>query len=384
MKLLYMVSKWPPIGGGAATGAYNLATALSRRNEVHVLTEAVNGLPRLEMHGNLTVERTEAPLKAGFAVRFSSLALRMGLRAAALLHEGRFDLMHVHDVAVGPAGLIAKRLAKTPTVFKWGGHLTYEYVCLRGPEGWNPAAGELAAWRQKGMDMELVRGVEKDFFRTFERSYLLGEYQKGLLGEMGIDGNFPVIPNGIDAKGFRHRKTSNRPVIFTGLRHVPWKGLDTLIRACNGQLDRWNAKLVIAGDGPDTRRLQQLAGEDRNISFIGNIPYPEMKKRLSESAVYVFPSLVDRCPHALLEAMASRLPVVASDVMGIRELVPDRCGLLFRPGDHLEMREKIGSLLDSSKMSRRMGAAARRNVITNYSFERTRRGVVSLYSDLLG
>jgi glycosyltransferase involved in cell wall biosynthesis len=130
--------------------------------------------------------------------------------------------------------------------------------------------------------------------------------------------------------------------------------------------------------------LQQLAAEDRNISFIGNIPYPEMKKRLSESAVYVFPSLVDRCPHALLEAMASGLPVVASDVMGIRELVPERCGLLFRPGDHMDMRKKIELFLESSDISKRTGAAARRNVIANYGFERTRRGVVSLYSDLLG
>jgi len=384
LKLLYLVSKWPPIGGGAATGAYNLATALSHRNEVHVLTEAGNGLPRFESHGKLTVERIEAPLKTGFAARFSSLALRMGLRAAALLREGRFDLMHVHDVAVGPAGLIAKRLAKTPVVFKWGGNLAYEYTCLKGPESWNPAAGELAAWQRNGMDMELVRGIERKFFETFERSYLLGDYQKGLLDEMGMDGNLPVIPNGIDARGFQHKRASGRPIIFTGLRHVPWKGIDTLIRACRGQLDRWDAKLVIAGDGPDTNRLRQLAAKDRNISFIGNIPYSEMKGRLSESAVYVFPSLVDRCPHALLEAMASKLPVVASDVMGIRELVPDRCGLLFRPGNHIDMREKIGPLLESSRTSRRMGAAARRNVIKKYSFERTRRGVTSIYSDLLG
>jgi glycosyltransferase involved in cell wall biosynthesis len=386
MRLLYMVSKWPPIGGGAATGARQLARWMAAKGHtVDVVTERFPGLPSMEREGNLTVHRVRAA--AAGPARFALLNLIMSMKAVKLARQG-VDLMHVHDVSVGASGMMVKKLTGVPTVFKYGGHLTYEYLSLQSPAGWDPAAGELAAWRWPGsLDLDAIRRLESSFFDTYDSVYLLARYQRELLESMGIAGNFPIVPNGIDITSLPAPGPYDERTILTGLRLVPWKGLGTLISACKGLLTKHDARLVIAGDGPDAPRLRGLArslgADGRRITFLGNIPGPDLLQRLTSAAIYAFPSLVDRSPHALFEAMALARPVVASEVPGVSEFVPTGRGLLFRPGDADDLHGKLELLLESPSTAQRIGKAARRWASERLGFETTARRVLKLYNEAI-
>jgi glycosyltransferase involved in cell wall biosynthesis len=107
------------------------------------------------------------------------------------------------------------------------------------------------------------------------------------------------------------------PTALYAGRLIPWKGVSLAIRAV-ALKQEW--RLLICGDGPDTRRLQRLARELRvedRVSFLGLIPRVEMLKLMSEQTdVFIFPSLHDEAPWVVAEAVTLGIPVVCLDLGG--------------------------------------------------------------------
>jgi glycosyltransferase involved in cell wall biosynthesis len=106
---------------------------------------------------------------------------------------------------------------------------------------------------------------------------------------------------------------------------------------------------------------------------------------LSLFDLFVLPSYREGMPRALLEAMASGIPVVASDIRGCREEVEEGLtGLLVPPRDHERLAEAISLLLDSSERARRMGKAARERVAERFDERRIVSLQVRLFEELAG
>jgi glycosyltransferase involved in cell wall biosynthesis len=185
----------------------------------------------------------------------------------------------------------------------------------------------------------------------------------------------PIIPNGIDLDSY---KTAGRDWMFPRLlsagRIVHQKGLDLAMLALEG-LRELDWEWQIAGDGPQLHSLQSLAKElgigDR-VRFLGWQSREELMKCYQQSNIFLFPSRHEGMPNALLEAMASGLPVVASCIAGSEELVIDgETGYLVPSEDIEALQTSLKKLLIDSKLREQMGRASRRYVEANYSWEST-------------
>ena len=185
-----------------------------------------------------------------------------------------------------------------------------------------------------------------------------------------------VIPNGIDLDAFPPRTQPDRhaagPRIITVANLRPEKGHDTLLAAAARVLqDRPDAEWSIIGDGPLRASLEQDAaarGLGGRVRFLGE--RNDVPALLTASDVFVLPSRWEASPNALIEAMAAGLPVVATRVGGIPELVDDGAtGTLVEAGDDGAMSAAVLALLEPNGRGSAIGRAARASV-ARLSFDR--------------
>jgi len=156
-----------------------------------------------------------------------------------------------------------------------------------------------------------------------------------------------------------------RTVLFVG-RLVEIKGVDLLLTALNGMR---GVRLVVAGDGELRRDLEARARElSVAARFVGQVGALEREALLSSCDVVVIPSRVladgrsEGTPVICLEAMAAGRVVVAARTGGLPDvIVDDENGLLFEPGDHCSLREKLLLALEDENLGRRIAANARRS-----------------------
>jgi glycosyltransferase involved in cell wall biosynthesis/peptidoglycan/xylan/chitin deacetylase (PgdA/CDA1 family) len=184
-----------------------------------------------------------------------------------------------------------------------------------------------------------------------------------------------TIRNGIDIDRF-HRRTAAAAgggmVIGTVARLAPEKGLDRLVHAFGQLRTRHPAlRLIIAGDGPERSKLQSLArslGLESAIEFSGQVD--DVERVLDRLDVFALPSLTEGIPLALLEAMAARLPVVATAVGGVPEvIVSGESGVLVPAENPLELQRALHDLIDNPHLRARLGAGAERRVRDLFSLE---------------
>jgi glycosyltransferase involved in cell wall biosynthesis len=179
-----------------------------------------------------------------------------------------------------------------------------------------------------------------------------------------------TIYNGVDTERFLpagRNVCRNGYRIVTTAHLIPEKGIDYLLQAF-ALIGRRDARLTIAGDGPEARSLISLAaalGLGEQVDFVGlsnDIP-----RLLREADVYVHPTLSEAFGLAVAEAMACGLPVIASRVGGIPELIEDGVsGLLVEPRDTRAIARAIDSLLSAPELRERLGRAARAKVIERF------------------
>jgi glycosyltransferase involved in cell wall biosynthesis len=189
------------------------------------------------------------------------------------------------------------------------------------------------------------------------------------------------IANGIDFTAFAavsgagpsHAASSGRRVITTVANLRPGKGHDVLLKAAARVLRRIpDVQFRIVGDGPRRQELEQQAAALRisaQVSFLGH--RDDVPAVLRQSDIFAFPSFMEASPNALIEAMAAGLPIVATRVGGIPEVIEhERTGVLVPPGDDRALAAGIVRLIDRPELALRVGESARRLVQARFSFER--------------
>jgi L-malate glycosyltransferase len=191
-----------------------------------------------------------------------------------------------------------------------------------------------------------------------------------------------VIPNGLDLDRVHARTppaTLRHIVVVANLRSE--KGHDVLIDAAAAVLEQFpEARFDCIGGGPARDRLiahAERAGVAHAVTFLGH--QDDVVARLAAADIFVLPSRSEAFPNAVLEAMAAGLPIVASAVGGILELIDDgRTGLLTPAGDPTALADRLMQMMSNPDFANRLGAAARAEAHAHYSFER----MVSAFDDL--
>lgn len=193
-----------------------------------------------------------------------------------------------------------------------------------------------------------------------------------------------VIPNYVLTDVFlpiekKKEKVDNNRICFVG-RLDKQKNLSALFEALKG-LD---VELVIVGSGPLKKILKEEAHKNSlSVRFLGNIPHRQLPEILNSSDLFILPSYYEGHPKALLEAMACGLPVIGTDVSGIRELITHReTGYLCGTSPE-EIREAIKEVLADRPLQERMGRNARELVVKNFSLERILRMELELLQELV-
>jgi glycosyltransferase involved in cell wall biosynthesis len=201
-----------------------------------------------------------------------------------------------------------------------------------------------------------------------------------------------VVPYGVDLARFRPpARNGARPedvVVGAVARLSLEKGLDLLLRAAARLMDGGTPlRVVLAGDGPLRAKLTRLAkqlGMTERVDFRGEVPHDQVPSVLAELDIFVMPSRAEGFGVAALEAQAMELPVVASRVHGIPDVVEDgRTGLLVPPGDEQALAEAIGRLAGDAGLRAAIGRAGRTLVQERYRWQENAAQMERLYHHLL-
>ena len=200
-----------------------------------------------------------------------------------------------------------------------------------------------------------------------------------------------VVPYGVDLDRFQVHDAAARPVPVVGTvaRLSREKGLDVLVRAI-AQLVSVEGKalrLLIVGDGPERGKLERLIqqlGIGDITEFRGEVSHDDVPAALAELDVFAMPSTAEGFGVAALEASATGLPVVASDVHGIPDVVDHQhTGLLVPPGDARALAAALTRLIDDADLRRELGTAGRAFVQEHYRWQDNAAQMERLYQDLL-
>ena len=129
-------------------------------------------------------------------------------------------------------------------------------------------------------------------------------------------------------------------------------------------------RLIIVGDGPDRGELEKQVvelGIADSVIFTGYLSQKDVARRLEDADIFVLPSFAEGVPVVLMEALASRRPVVATRVAGVPELVEDGVsGFLVPAGDPRSLADRLDRLLGDGNLRGRMGEAGRAKVIDEF------------------
>jgi glycosyltransferase involved in cell wall biosynthesis len=173
------------------------------------------------------------------------------------------------------------------------------------------------------------------------------------------------------------RRGAGKYFLYLG-RLSPEKGVDTLLRAWRPSLGR----LVVAGDGPVATALRALPG--RSVDFVGQVRAEEGNRLMRAARAVLIPS---RCyegfPRAVAEAYAAGVPVVASRIGGLQEIVDERVtGLFADPYDAVSWTDALERMMDDD-LVQAMGTAARRYWTERYTPEHNLRQLESIYEEAI-
>jgi glycosyltransferase involved in cell wall biosynthesis len=189
-----------------------------------------------------------------------------------------------------------------------------------------------------------------------------------------------VVGNGANVRQFYPVGTAPDPssrayVVFVGAL-ASWQGIDTVLAAIESEAWPPTVDLVIAGDGKERGRIELAAKASNRIRWLGTIPYDDTPALLSASLAALVPkSDAPSCryglsPLKLFEAMACGIPVVASDLPGLNDIIRAHdCGITFAAGDPEALASSVGQLAADPERARAMGVRGREAVVASYSWD---------------
>jgi glycosyltransferase involved in cell wall biosynthesis len=281
-----------------------------------------------------------------------------------LLRRERPDILHASSSKAGILGRLAAAVTGVP-------------IRIFTVHGWAFTAHSGAAARLYRLADRLVRPLTTVTVCIAEH-----ERAAGLAAGTCRAAGTVVIPNAIDAKAVpRARHDRAIPVLVAVGRLKAPKDFLTLVRAI-ALLPQDSCECLIVGEGPDRAELdaeiERLRLRDRVTLAGERSDVPEL---LAGADVFVLSSASEGMPISVLEAMAAGLPVVATSVGGVPELVADgENGFLVDPGDPEGLASALGRLLADRELRRRLGEAGHARVRERFDLGPFRRAHVELYS----
>ncbi len=322
MKVLMPVLHYYPVIGGLETWTQNIAEGLSDKAQIFIVTGKVKDRPKREVLKRVKIFRTSLfPLKD---LSYSSLFYIITtvpfifLKSLSVIKTEKVNIIHSQGFLSGLLGYLLFKLTKIPYI-----------VTVQRIE------------KSKSFLRRLVYNNAKVCIAA---SLAIKRYFE----EIGVK-NIKVIPNGIDLKRFQNldraenRKKlglKNEFVIIAVARLEKVKGLKYLVQAMKTLSTKYKTlntkyQLLIIGDGSERENLENLTNKlelNDKVRFLGQIRNEKVPEYLSAADCFVLPSLSEGFGIVILEAMAANIPVIATKIGGILDIIGDgETGALVEP-----------------------------------------------------
>ncbi|MGH2793162.1 MAG: glycosyltransferase family 4 protein [Actinomycetota bacterium] len=356
MSRVLLVGKGPPDRGGISAFLQTLlGSELTSKHDVRLLNLTRDEVPRAGRLTAANIRRT--------------LADARNLRRAA---KGA-DIVHIHTALVPAVTLV--RAGLLCAAARAGGAKVLVHV----------HSGLVELWITSVPRRRLARASLSGANHVVTMS---NPTRKALAEAIGA-GKTSVIDNGVDVERFHPGEAADRTprILYAGLL-TPRKGVVDLINASDELAGRGVAhELVIAGGTPDEgpqdeRTVREAAPVSAQL--LGALPYEEMPQLYRGSDVFCLPSWFEAMPLSILEAMASGLPVVATDVGDVRRIVEHGVtGSVVPPKRPDLLAEALAELLTDASKRRAMGDAGRKLVEDRFATRHMIGGIDALYGQLL-
>ncbi len=313
MKIAIIIDLFPPKWlAGTEIATYNLAEHLAKRgHEIHVITSHDKGLPNFDKENGFYIHRLAWPKIRIIGVLSFWLQIFLKIRTI------KPDIVQAQAINMGIPAYITKKILKIPYII-WG----------RGDDVYRPG--------------RFIRITTKPILQNANAVLALTEDMRRKLAK-GTDHEIFVVPNGINLNLFAERsltivkENGVKKILFVG-RLSPVKGVQYLIRAMERVLKEIpEAKLILVGEGKEREMLESLSIQldiNKSVQFVGIVNHEKVHTFMQQADVFVLPSLSEGFPNVLLEAMACGLPVIATRVGGIPDII---------------MEEENGYLIDEKR-----------------------------------
>jgi L-malate glycosyltransferase len=368
-----------PTYGGSGVVATELAMALAAGgDEVHVISYALpSRLALLEAaapEARLFYHQVVVPHYPLFEYPPYSLAL--ATKIVEITRHHQLDLVHVHYAVPNAVSAILARTILQP-------HALPVVTTLHGTDitlvGNDPSFMETTRWGIEQSDAvtsvsAALRNATRDIFGTTRP--------------------IEVVPNFIDPNRYlrvakspgarRWAKPGERVLVHIS-NFRPVKRVDDVVEVFHRLRGRFPVRLLMVGDGPERGRVEQRCrqhGSCGEVSFIGNLPLVE--EVLVNADLFLLPSESESFGLAALEALACKVPVIATRAGGIPEVIADgECGLLYPVGDVEGMAEGAARLLGDERLRESFGEAGRQRAVELFATDKVVAQYRGLYEGVL-
>ena len=372
MKIGIVTQSYYPRFGGVTEHVHATAMELTRRgHDVRVITSRFRFNESSERDHGLPVERIGRNVLIPYNRAYVDYTIgwKLERQLRTLFRRHNFDLIHTHCPAAPSLPLLAVAAAECPQVGTF--HMT-----------------------GRNRLQELFRGpLERRMIRLDARIAVSATALECAQHYFG--GAYKVIPNGVDVDRFhpdnepfeQWREADRINIVFVG-RLDPRKGLDDLIASVPGVVERTRgrARFLIVGDSYLRRRLEASVRSDMrsHVTFVGAVPVADLPRWYATADVFVSPATGNESfGIVLLEAMASGVPVVCSDIPGYRSaVIPDYNGVLHAPGDVGALTDALSRLVDDDDRRTTLRINGRRRAL-EFAWPRVTDAIEGVYQTLI-
>lgn len=374
MRIAQVVCTFPPYSGGIGNSAYQIAELLGERHEVE----------------NFTPDRLKPWLRYGHGAFLPQLLWRLG----------RFDYIYLHYPFFGTAEVVwlfkllnrrakliihyhmdVKNLSFLAKLLAWPSRLIRRSLFDRAQV---IVTASLDYVQSSQIAPYYRRHPEK--FREIPFGVDLKKFQPK---DMHLAGGGHLIERAKEIVSYINEKFIKRErldILFVGAldRAHYFKGVDLLLAALSRLAKRyWHLTIVGVGDLLESyRATARNLGLEKQVDFRGKLQGDELRRAFQASELLVLPSINSNEAFGivLIEALACGVPVLASDLAGVRKVFNDgREGFLFRRGDADDLKDKLEYIIHHEDRRRLMSKAARRLAEEKYSLEKMKEKLERLF-----
>jgi len=365
--------EFPPIGGGAATANYYLLEEFVNNPalEIDLVTSSPSSKFEFEqLSDNIKIFKLGVKKKDLYFWTMFEIA-RWTWKAywfsSKLINENNYDLCHCWFG--WPSGIIGYLFRKKVPYI----------IALRGSDvpGYNS--------RLKILDKFIFKLISKVVWKNAKVVTALSMDSKKLAEKTFNKLNIQVIYNGVDTAKFKpviNESNFNIDILFVG-RLIERKGTAYLLKAFKEVCNKYtNCKLIVVGEGPERKDLENFCKQmkiETSVNFLEAVEYKDVNKAYQKASIFVLPSVEESLSNAVLEAMASGLPIITTNT-GAAELV-DKNGFIVEKGDYKQIKKAIIEYIRNPELLRKHGQQSRK-LAEKMSWSNTAKAYIEIYNTI--